>query len=133
MYFVPRLLADRARLVKEAMTAKKVALRCAGAFLAIQASIGIIAICPRGDSIAVSKTAMKRASTTPLVLAGSMLGEDVDEWLPRTRQREAVDALVGLGRLADAKALVEQWCVDDRALLENVPSVRAALHHERVD
>jgi len=34
-YFVPRELADNARFVKEAKTAKKVAFKCEGAFFAI--------------------------------------------------------------------------------------------------
>ena len=51
--FVPKELAERARFVKEAKTAKKVALRCEGAFLAIQANHGIIDTCPNGDSKAV--------------------------------------------------------------------------------
>ena len=61
--------ADSARLVKDAITAKKVAFSRSGAELAIQASIGIIAIWPSGDSSAVSTSAMKRASTTPPVCA----------------------------------------------------------------
>ena len=32
-YLVPKALAERAKFVKEAKTAKKVALRCEGAFL----------------------------------------------------------------------------------------------------
>ena len=57
-------------LVNDAITAKNVALRSAGALRAIQASIGIIAIWPSGDSSAVSMRAMKRASTTPPVACG---------------------------------------------------------------
>ena len=53
--------------MNDAITAKKVAFRLAGAELAIQASIGIIAIWPSGEVSAVSTTAMKRASTTPPV------------------------------------------------------------------
>ena len=60
-YWVASWDADRARLVKEAITAKKVALSLSGAELAIQASIGIIAIWPSGDSSAVSTRAIKRA------------------------------------------------------------------------
>ena len=60
---------NNARLVKEAMTAKYVAFNCDGAEFAIHASIGIIAICPSGDSNAVFASAMKRASTTPRVCA----------------------------------------------------------------
>jgi hypothetical protein len=44
-----------------------VALRRSGAERAIHASIGTIATCPSGDSSAVSKSAMNRASTTPPV------------------------------------------------------------------
>ncbi len=66
-YLVPRLLSDSARLVKEAITAKKVALKCEGALLAIHASMGIIATWPSGDSSAVSTIVMKRAYTNPLV------------------------------------------------------------------
>ena len=60
-------LADKAMFVKEAKTAKKVALYFEGAFFAIQASIGIIATWARGDSTAVFKTAMNLASMKPLV------------------------------------------------------------------
>ena len=42
-YLVPSEFADKARLVKDAKTAKKVAFKCEGAFFAIQANIGIIA------------------------------------------------------------------------------------------
>ena len=66
-YFVPSWLKESARFVNEAITAKNVALRCAGAELAIHTSIGIIEIWPSGDSKAVSIKAMKRASTTPPV------------------------------------------------------------------
>jgi hypothetical protein len=68
-YLVSSELDERARLVNDAITAKKVALRFSGALRAIQASIGIIATWPRGDSSAVSMIAMKRASTTPSVQA----------------------------------------------------------------
>ena len=47
--------------------AKKVAFKCVGAFLAIQANKGIIETCPRGDSSAVFNIAMNFASTTPFV------------------------------------------------------------------
>ena len=76
-YLVPRLLADRARLVNDAMTAKNVALSSTGACLAIQASIGIIAIWPKGDSNVVSTRAMNRASTTPPVQLA------VHCWMPK--------------------------------------------------
>lgn len=66
-YLMRRLLRERARLVKDAITAKNVAFRWGGALLAIHTSIGIIATCPRGDSSAVSTTAINRASTTPWV------------------------------------------------------------------
>ena len=55
--------------MKDAITAKKVALRCAGAEFAIHASIGTIDTWPSGDSSAVLAMAMKRASTTPPVCA----------------------------------------------------------------
>jgi len=67
-YFVPSSAADNARLVKEAITAKNVALRCGGAECAIQASMGTIDTCPSGDSTAVLTRAMKRASITPWVI-----------------------------------------------------------------
>ena len=41
-YFVPNALADSARFVKDAKTAKKVAFKCAGAFFAIQANRGTV-------------------------------------------------------------------------------------------
>lgn len=46
MYLVPSWLNDKARFVNEAITAKKVAFKFAGALFAIQASIGIIEIGP---------------------------------------------------------------------------------------
>lgn len=58
-----------AAVVAISMTAKKVALSPEGALRAIQASIGIIATWPSGDSTAVSTMAIKRASTTPPVIA----------------------------------------------------------------
>ena len=64
-YFVPRALADRARFVKEANTAKNVAFRWEGAFFAIQAKSGIIDTCPSGDSIAVFIIAINFALITP--------------------------------------------------------------------
>ena len=64
----PNFEADKARLVNEAITAKKVAFKFAGAELAIQASIGIMEICPSGDSNAVSIKAINRASTNPPVI-----------------------------------------------------------------
>ena len=54
---------------------------------------------------------------TPLVLAGSALGESIDEWLPRARSREAIEALRKLGRVDEAKAILDGWDVEDRALL----------------
>src|SRR3989338_2474281 len=57
-YFVPRVEAERAKLVNEAITAKYVALYFAGASLEIQASIGTIASCPKGDTATVSMNAM---------------------------------------------------------------------------
>ena len=76
MYLVPKELAESAKLVKEANTAKKVAFKCVGAFLAIQANKGIIETCPRGDSSAVFIIAMNLASTIPFV------NEDVQLWNP---------------------------------------------------
>ena len=64
---VGKELADRAKLVKEANTAKKVAFKCEGAFFAIQANKGIIETCPRGDSRAVFIIAINLASTIPFV------------------------------------------------------------------
>ena len=64
---VPRWLKDSAKLVNEAITAKYAASKFAGAAFAIQASIGNMAICPSGNSKAVSDRAMKRASSTPPV------------------------------------------------------------------
>ena len=69
MYFVANALADNAKLVKDAKTAKKVAFSSAGAFFAIHASNGIIEIWPSGDSSAVLRIAMKRASIRPPVSA----------------------------------------------------------------
>ena len=66
-YLVPKALADKARFVKEAKIAKKVAFRCDGAFFAIQANNGIIDTCPKGDSKAVLMIAINRASTTSFV------------------------------------------------------------------
>ena len=66
-YFVPSALADSARFVKDAKTAKKVAFKCAGAYYAIHAKRGIIETCPKGDSRAVFINAMNLASTTPPV------------------------------------------------------------------
>jgi len=54
---------------------------------------------------------------TPLVLAGAALGEEIDAWLPRTRRREAVDALLGLGREAEAREILAGWDVEDGAVL----------------
>ena len=65
---VSKFPEECAKLVKLASTAKKVALRWLGADLAIQAKIGIMETCPSGLSKAVLKIAMKRASTTPLVM-----------------------------------------------------------------
>ena len=66
-YLVPKALADKARFVKDAKIAKKVAFKCAGAFFAIQANNGIIDTCPKGDSKAVLTMAINRASATPFV------------------------------------------------------------------
>ena len=66
-YLVPNELADKAKLVKEANTAKKVAFKCEGAFFAIQANKGIIETCPKGDSSAVFIIAMNLASIIPFV------------------------------------------------------------------
>ena len=66
-YLAPKALADRARFVKEAKIAKKVAFKWDGAFFAIQANNGIIEICPKGDSNAVFTIAINLASTTPFV------------------------------------------------------------------
>ena len=66
-YLVPKALADKARFVKEAKIAKKVAFKWVGAFFAIQANNGIIETCPKGDSIAVFTIAINRASTTSFV------------------------------------------------------------------
>ena len=66
-YFVPNALADNARLVKEAKTAKNVAFKWEGAFLAIQAYKGIIDTWPKGDSRAVLINAINFASTIPPV------------------------------------------------------------------
>jgi len=63
-------------LVNDAITAKNVAFSSTGALRAIQASIGIIATCPSGDSMAVSSTAMNRASTMPPVSGAVMF------WIP---------------------------------------------------
>ena len=76
MYLVPKELAESAKLVKEANTAKKVAFKCDGAFLAIQAYKGIIETCPRGDSRAVFIKAINLASTIPFV------NEEVQLWKP---------------------------------------------------
>ena len=43
-YLVPKALADKARFVKEAKIAKKVAFKCAGAFFAIFASFTNLAL-----------------------------------------------------------------------------------------
>ena len=67
-YFVPKLLADRAKLVKLANIAKNVAFKWDGADCAIHANIGIIDTCPKGLSRAVLKMAMKRASINPFVI-----------------------------------------------------------------
>ena len=75
-YFVPSELADSARFVKDANTAKNVAFKWLGAFFAIQASRGIIDICPRGDSKAVFTIAINFASTKPFVI------EAVQLWSP---------------------------------------------------
>ena len=66
-YLVPKAFADRARFVNDAKMAKKVAFKCTGAFLAIQANNGIIETCPKGDSNAVLMIAINLASTTPFV------------------------------------------------------------------
>ena len=66
-YLVPKALADKARFVKDAKIAKKVAFKWDGAFFAIQANNGIIEICPKGDSNAVLTMAINRASTAPFV------------------------------------------------------------------
>ncbi|MHC4941183.1 MAG: protein kinase domain-containing protein [Planctomycetota bacterium] len=65
---------------------------------------------------------------SPYVLAAAKLGEPIDKWLPRTRQREAIEALVGLGRLDEARAILARWDVGDRSLLENVPVFRGLVH-----
>ena len=64
---MPNALADNARFVNDAKTAKKVAFKCAGAFFAIQAYRGIIDTWPSGDSNAVLINAINLASTTPPV------------------------------------------------------------------
>ena len=67
MYLVARELADSAKLVKDAKTAKNVAFSSFGAFFAIQANKGIIEICPCGDSNAVLRMAINLASINPAV------------------------------------------------------------------
>ena len=62
--------------MNEAKTAKKVAFKCEGAFLAIQAKSGIIDIWPNGDSNAVLIIAINFASTIPFV------NEEVQLWNP---------------------------------------------------
>ena len=64
-YLVPSALAESARLVNEAKTAKNVAFIWAGAFRAIQAKRGIIETWPSGDSTAVLIIAINFASTIP--------------------------------------------------------------------
>ena len=66
-YLVSKELADNAKFVNDANTAKKVAFKCYGAFFAIQANRGIIDTCPNGDSTAVLMIAINFASTIPLV------------------------------------------------------------------
>jgi tetratricopeptide (TPR) repeat protein len=65
---------------------------------------------------------------TPFVLAAAHLGEPIDDWLGRTRHREAIQALVGLDRLDEARAILDRWDVEDRALLKNVPVFRPIVH-----
>ena len=65
---------------------------------------------------------------TPFVLAAAHLGEPIDHWLGRTRHREAIQALVGLDRLDEARAILDRWDVEDRGLLRNVPVFRAIVH-----
>ena len=67
LFLVNNSLADKAKLVKDANTAKNVALYFKGAFFAIHPNKGIIATCPKGDSIAVFINAMNLASMIPLV------------------------------------------------------------------
>ena len=55
------------KLENEAKTEKKVALYFKGAFLAIHPRRGIIATCPKGDSIALFINAMNLASIIPPV------------------------------------------------------------------
>ncbi|MHC4954803.1 MAG: ATP-binding protein, partial [Planctomycetota bacterium] len=70
------------------------------------------------ESFALAK---EIGATTPLVVAASLLGEDVSCWLPRARRRQAIEALVAMGRTQDAAKVLAEFDVEDRALLNNVP------------
>ncbi len=61
-YLVPSSLAESARLVNDANTAKNVAFSCTGAFFAIHARRGIIDTWPSGHSTTVFVIAMNLAS-----------------------------------------------------------------------
>jgi nucleotide-binding universal stress UspA family protein len=68
-YLFADYVVKQAKIEAEEAGAKNVAFKLFGAELAIQANIGIIAICPSGDSSAVFTKAINCASTTPLVIA----------------------------------------------------------------
>jgi len=64
-------------------------------------------------------------AATPYVVAGAELGQNVRSLLPRARRRQAIEALVAMGDPEAARAILAEFDVEDRALLDNVPLYRA--------
>ena len=69
--------------------------------------------------------ARKIGYPTPYVLAAAYLGEGLPDLMPRVRRRQAIEAALVLGDIAQAQAIYEALDVPDRASLQNVPPYRA--------